>query len=234
MSSNSTILLVHDHPIAGEMIMSFIQMHRPLNRVLLVDHPQKALTHLKQEPVHLVIANLQGVPSKDSFAFLAMLNGWNPPIPIVVIDENIPEDVPLLAGGVTLLPPPIDFEVLLELLNTMTLAAQESVLNGVSLKVFLQMLEMERETCALRIISGYQMGNLYLRKGRLVSAKTGQLRDLEAVRSILDWPNCTITVSENSEAQHTMDASIQTILMEWCIGRDESVPASSRLASSTL
>jgi hypothetical protein len=232
MTPNATILLVHDHPIAGEMILSFIQTHKPLCRILLVDHPEKALAYLRQEPVHLVIANLQGVPSEDSFAFLAMLNGWNPPIPIIVIDESLPEDLPLLAGGVTVLPPPIDFDILLELLNTMVLAAQESVLNGVSLKVFLQMLDLERKTCTLRIISGYQMGYLYLLKGRLVSAKTGALRDRAAVIAILDWPNCTITISEGPDIKETMDVPIQTILMEWCIYRDEQTSASARLTNA--
>ena len=232
MTPNSTILLVHDHPIAGEMILNFIRTHKPLCRSLWVDHPKKALAHLNQEPVHLVIANLQDVPSEDSFAFLAMLNGWNPPIPIIVIDESLPEDVPLLAGGVTVLPVPIDFDVLLELLNTMVLAAQESVLNGVSLKVFLQMLELERRTCALRIISGYQIGHLYLQAGRLISAKTGTLRDKEAVIAILDWPNCTITISESGDITMTMDVPIQTILMEWCIYHDEQTPVPPRLTNA--
>lgn len=224
--STSTILLIHDHPIAGEMVLSFIRTNKPLCRVILVEDPEKALVHLKQEPVHLVIANLESIPTKESFAFLAMLNGWNPPIPIIAIDDTTPEDLPLLAGGITVLPPPIDFEVLLELLDTMTLAAQESVLNGVSLKVFLQMLELEHKTCTLRIVSGYQMGHLHMREGRLIAAKTGQLRDKEAVTAILDWPNCTITISESAHVRETMNVPVQTILMEWCITRDEAASSS--------
>jgi hypothetical protein len=83
------------------------------------------------------------------------------------------------------------------------------------------MLELEHKTCTLRIVSGYQMGHLYLRRGRLISARTGPLQDQPAALSILDWPNCTISISEGASVSETMDLSIQTLLMEWCINRDE-------------
>ena len=221
MSRNATILLIEEHPIVAELIRRYIATYKPLCKVIPVDNPEQALVWLKREAVHLIITNLQFTPPRDSFAFLAVMNGWNPPIPIIAISESNLEELPTMAGGIAVLHKPIDFEVLLELIDTMTLAAQESVLNGVSLDNFLQMLEQERKTCTLRVLSGYQMGYLYLSQGKLIKAKTGVLENKEAALAILAWPNCTINISEQCEVEATMNLSLQTLLVEWCISRDE-------------
>ena len=223
MSRNATILLVEDHPIVAEWIRSSIVTQKPLCKILAVDTHEQALACLRQEPVHLVIASLDVTSPQDSFAFLAVLNGWNPPIPIIAISSNAIGELPDMAGGITILHQPIDFEVLHELVDTMTLAAQESVLNGISLENFLQMIEQERKTCTLRIISGYQVGHLYLHKGRLIAAKTGALCEKKAAMAILTWPNCTINISEKCTHEPMMNLSIQTLLVEWCIAKDESI-----------
>ena len=229
MTRNATILLIEDHPIAVEILRSFISSHKPLCRIVSADNPEQALMRLKQEPVHLIITSLQITQQQDSFAFLAVLNGWNPPIPIIAISENRSEEIFSMAGGITVLHKPIEFEVLLELIDTMTLAAQESVLNGVSLENFLQMIEQERKTCTLRIISGYQTGYLSLNMGRLIDARTGSLRQKDAAFSILAWPNCTIYITESGPTVPTMNLSLQSLLVEWCIVKDEHGRLSTRL-----
>ena len=221
MTRHATILLVEENPIVAELIGSFLALHRPLCKLLIVDNAGDAMRHLRGEAIHLIITNLLFGTQQESFAFQALLNGWNPPIPIIAITRKGSEKREYLGGGIAVLQEPIDFEVLLELIYTMTLAAQESVLNGISLDNFLQMLELERKTCTLRIISGYQIGYLYIKQGRLVSAKTGQLRDKEAALVILAWPNCTINITEDCSIEPTMDLALQSLLVEWCISRDE-------------
>jgi CheY-like chemotaxis protein len=221
MTRNATILLVEEHPIVEELITHLIATCKPNCRIVTVDNPEHALASLKRESVHLVITNLEFSQPHDGFAFLAVINGWNPPIPIIALSERPPEELPAMAGGIAVLHKPIDFEVLLELIDTMTLAAQESVLNGISLENFLQMLEQERKTCTLRILSGYQMGYLFLHQGRLIKAKTGLRRQKEAALAILAWPNCTINITEECAVAQEMNLSIQTLLVEWCINKDE-------------
>ncbi|MCE0497144.1 MAG: DUF4388 domain-containing protein [Methylacidiphilales bacterium] len=229
MTRNATILLIEEHPIVSEMIQNFISLHKPFCKIVPVENYEQTLVRLKQEPAHLIITNLEGTPDQDSFAFLAVLNGWNPPIPIIAISERPLDELPPMAGGITVLHKPIDVDVLLELIDTMTLAAQESVLNGVLLENFLQMIEQERKTCTLRIISGYQMGYLYVREGRLIEARTGSLRNKEAALAILAWPNCTINITESCPVPAAMNISIQSLLVEWCIYRDEAALSSSSL-----
>jgi response regulator RpfG family c-di-GMP phosphodiesterase len=232
VSRNATILLIEEHPIVAEWIRNFIATKKPLCKVLTVEHHEQALARLRQEPVHLVITNLESNAPQDSFAFLAVLNGWNPPIPIIAMSDTTLDDLPTLGGGVTVMHKPVDFEILLELIDTMTLAAQESVLNGISLENFLQMIEQEHKTCTLRIVSGYQIGSLFIRDGRLIEAKTGALTKKAAALAILAWPNCTISISERCPVEPTMNLSIHNLLVEWCIVRDESVRAQSPMETA--
>ena len=230
MPRNSTILLIEEHPIMAEMLRHVIALRKPMCKVLSCEKTEEALSLLKREPVHLVISGLHFMPSQENYAFLAVLNGWNPPIPIIVISENHLNEMPLMAGGITILQKPVDVEVLMELIDTMTSAAQESVLNGVTLENFLQMLEQERKTCTLRIISGYQLGYMYLKEGRLVGAKTGALQQKAAALAILAWPNCTINISEGCQVEPTMNQTIHTLLVEWCIYKDETKAPNAALA----
>jgi DNA-binding NarL/FixJ family response regulator len=221
MTRHSTILLIESHPIVAEMIQDIISTNKPLYKVLTVDNPEAALAHLRRQPVHLIITNLEFTRHPDSFAFLAMLKGWNPPVPILAISEEPLHGLPPLADGITIVSQPLDLDTFLELIDKITLTAQESVLNGVSLENFLQMLEQEHKTCKLRIISGYQMGYLTLENGRLIDARIGSLRRKEAALAILGWPNCTINISESGPVESTMNLSIQSLLVEWCIAKDE-------------
>ncbi len=230
MPRNSTILLIEEHPIMAEMIRHLIALRKPLFKVLSSENTEDALAILKREPVHLVISGLHFSPSQENYAFLAVLNGWNPPIPIIVISETRVNEMPLMAGGITVLQKPIEVEVLIELIDTMTSAAQESVLNGVTLENFLQMLEQESKTCTLRIISGYQVGHMYLKDGRLIGSKTGTLHQKAAALAILAWPNCTINISEGCQIEPTMNHAIHSLLVEWCIYKDETKAPKTALA----
>lgn len=225
MNRNATILVIEEHPIVAEWLRHFIAQRKPLCKVIMVENYELALTVLRQQPVHLVITSLEAATRQDSFAFLAVLNGWNPPIPIIAMSDEPVEGLPDLGGGITVLHKPVDYDVLLELIDTMTLAAQESVLNGISLEHFLQMIEQERKSCTLRIISGYQMGYLYIRDGILIEARTGTLHQKAAAMVILGWPNCTISITEKCAIEPAMNIDIHSLLVEWCILRDEGTHA---------
>ena len=60
-------------------------------------------------------------------------------------------------------------------------------IQGISLDSFLQMAQMEKTTCTLKVISGSNIGYLYISKGSLFSAETGELTNRDAVYEIIGW-----------------------------------------------
>ncbi len=97
---------------------------------------------------------------------------------------------------------------------------------GISLTSFLQMSEMERTTCTLRIISGDNAGTLYLSDGQLVDAETGELKHLEAAYSIIGWDNVTIEIQKTADfSTRAINVPLMQILMESLQQKDEEVSA---------
>ena len=70
---------------------------------------------------------------------------------------------------------------------------------GISLGSFLQMAEMEKITCTLQIKTSGAVGSLYLMKGALIDAETGNLKTKAAAYEILSWANTDIDFKETCD-----------------------------------
>ena len=70
-------------------------------------------------------------------------------------------------------------------------------LHGISLDSFLQMAQMEKTTCTLSVKKGGNLGFMYLLKGELIDAETGDVSGKEAACEIISWSNAIIEI-ENS------------------------------------
>ena len=69
-------------------------------------------------------------------------------------------------------------------------------LQGISLASFLQMVDIEKTTCTLKISTTNNEGYLYLLKGDLISAETKKNKNIKAAYEIISWDN-TIIEMEN-------------------------------------
>ncbi len=95
-------------------------------------------------------------------------------------------------------------------------------LQGVSLDSFLQMAQMEDLTCTLRVTSGDATGDLYLLKGELVSAATGNLKNTDAAHHIISWEGATIEIEDACKKTiNEINQPLMNILMEGLRLRDE-------------
>ena len=72
-------------------------------------------------------------------------------------------------------------------------------LQGISLDSFLQMVQMEKTTCTLKVLSGNKRGTLFILDGNLISAATKNLQNLEAACAIISWDNTVIEIENTCE-----------------------------------
>ncbi|MEE8552773.1 MAG: DUF1566 domain-containing protein [Desulfobacterales bacterium] len=77
-------------------------------------------------------------------------------------------------------------------------SSMNSQVQGISLASFLQMAEMEKTTCTLKIQTDNDVGYLHLLNGTLISAETGQLKNKEAVFRIISWDETVINLEKAS------------------------------------
>jgi predicted regulator of Ras-like GTPase activity (Roadblock/LC7/MglB family) len=98
----------------------------------------------------------------------------------------------------------------------------EGHLTGFSLQAFLQVVEAEGKTCALRVTSGDHVGQLYFAQGRLVGAQAGRLAGLPAVHEVLRWPAPAIDVDETpASGLAQMDRPVAAVLLAQAVAADE-------------
>ena len=100
--------------------------------------------------------------------------------------------------------------------------ATEGHIRGWNLSTVLQMVEMDRRTCTLRIASGDNVGLLYFRQGNLINAESGPLRGIDAAYEIVNWEEADIDVDGACRAATTtIDLPVTRLLLEGLTRGDE-------------
>ncbi len=95
-------------------------------------------------------------------------------------------------------------------------------LQGISLDSFLQMVQMEKTTCTLNVISGKKEGRLYILKGDLISAETQGLENLDAACTIISWDDTVIEIENTcKKSENEIKQPLMHVLMEGLKLKDE-------------
>ena len=96
--------------------------------------------------------------------------------------------------------------------------------HGISLDSFLQMVQMEKTTCTLTVKFEAEIGHLYVLNGDLISAETGDLKNVAAAHRIISWDESTIEI-ENvcNKEEKKINEPLMNILMEGLKLRDENI-----------
>jgi DNA-binding response OmpR family regulator len=215
------LLVVDPDPLFQEMVESGLRLHDPSLAVLKADDPTSALALMQRCEVDAVLTELD-FPERDGDGvdFLLGLKKSAPRMPVVVVTERRPEVLRqgLPADAVVSKPPDMDF--LLRKVDQALHERRESVLRGISLESFLQVLAVERKTCTLTVNAGRELGRLYLQDGELIHAETENSLSKEAAFAMLSWPDYTIRITERCDATPTISDRLNAILLEWCVQKD--------------
>ncbi|MFH1981452.1 MAG: DUF4388 domain-containing protein [Pseudomonadota bacterium] len=93
---------------------------------------------------------------------------------------------------------------------------------GISLDSFLQMVQMEKTTCTLRVLSEEDVGFIYILKGVLIAAEVGALSGIDAAHEIISWENSVIEIDKACDrTEDQIKQPLMTILMEGLRLRDD-------------
>lgn len=223
------VLVVDDH------IPSLMQLQKGLlaleqgYEVVLAENGQEAIGVLEQTEIDLVVTDLN-MPFADGFGLLTYIKRTQSNLPVVVVTGMAPLDYtdrldPF--GSVTVMSKPVEAQKLTAEIDRLLAEKSSGNLQGVTLPGFLQLIEMERKSCSVRVSKGDLKGRLHFLSGDLVSAYTfdDDREGLSAARRILSWGDVDIEI-ERSYHNHKrlIDKSLQEILMEVAVAADEAGP----------
>lgn len=225
------VLIVDDDPAQARSLSRLFTKLRPDLTILSALNGVSATQVMKQQAVDLVLTDLQ-MPDMDGFQLLSWVNENCPDTAVFTMSAyGTPETEQQLSdlGASDHFSKPFDEQELVARLGEAINQSVRGHVHNVGLPSFLQLLEMERKSCTLSVVSKEQRGVLTVSKGVLVAARTGELDGEPAAIAIVAWPTPSIAISGRVEPSGaSIESPLGFILMEAMRVQDEAARSNGR------
>jgi len=229
--SNSTkeghmkkILAVNIDTINLNIISSLLTEQTPDFEILTTKKIGEIDEIIKRLTTNIIIIDLEK-PNPQDLKILGYLSKSYPKLPLIVMtafETGEIESAIKSLGTIRYFEKPVDFKEIADLIYSEIERGVGGEIHGISLTSFLQMSEMEKTSCTLRIKAGEKTGFLYLLKGTLIAAETDDLKNEEAVFEILSWEKPVIEINNAAANQKKeIQAPLISLLMESVRRKDE-------------
>ncbi|MEM6455452.1 MAG: DUF4388 domain-containing protein [Acidobacteriota bacterium] len=217
-----TILVVDPDPFLQEMIEAGFRLFNPSWTMLRAASPSEAFSQLHVHEVSAVITELEFPDARPrGVEFLLALEDRIRRFPVIVLSSAPADTFRDLVRVEAFLSKPPDMDLLLRTVHQAI--QEESIVRGITLTAFLQMLELESKTCTLTVSAGLDVGRLFIRDGILIHAEAGRRVGRPAAYAIIGWDDPLIKVSNRCEIEPTMSVRLHVLVMDWAVDRDHGV-----------
>ncbi|MEW6079956.1 MAG: DUF4388 domain-containing protein [Thermodesulfobacteriota bacterium] len=179
---------------------------------------------IKKLASDVIVVDLEN-PSPQDLKTLGIISRNHPKLPLILMtafETGEIESAVKSIGTARYFLKPVDFNKLAELVGEKIKRNVGGEIHGISLTSFLQMSEMEKTSCTLKINADQKTGSLFLVKGALIAAESGELTGEEAVFDILSWKNPTIEIDDSPvNRKKEIESPLISLLMESARRKDE-------------
>lgn len=219
-----TVLIADDEKLFLSSLKEGLLAFADEFSVITAANGRRALEKLNEHDVDLVVTDLK-MPEMDGFQLLAHMVKDFPHIPVVVmtafgtpdIEKNIQE-----LEVFDYLEKPIDLQLLADKIRNGINKHSDGHLKGIMLFSFLQLLQVEKKTCVLKVLADGKKGLLYFSKGELIDAAFDKKVGEEAAAEIVCWEDAEIEIVKVSKKlNHRIERPLQNILMDAAQKKDE-------------
>lgn len=213
-------------------------MHKELGNyandftVRTADSGESALATLKQEHIIVVVSDLR-MPGMDGFDLLSRILSNYPDIPVIIVtayDRPKTKDVVFRSGAAGYLTKPLSPDILAgEINKILRKKVAGGNLHNVALETFLQLVEMEQQTCTLQVSNkaGNTAGVLFFRNGDIVNARIGGRQGKAAAYEIFSWSSVSVSIENECVFEEKLiEGDLQAILLDAMRSKDENEEAS--------
>lgn len=221
------VLIVDDEEQLLLTMQAGFETYKDRFEVLTARNGKEASALLGSTRINLVVTDLK-MPEMDGFELLAFLKNNFPEIPAIVMTAFATPEIENrlnATGMMRMLEKPVDFEELTQLiLSLLEHETAGGVLAGISLPSFLQLIEMEQNTCLMEVkdAQGVQ-GLLYFKEGVLYDAVFGKMSGEEAALRImaLDDVKISFRALPSKKLKRRINSHLMNLLMESARLKDE-------------
>jgi len=220
------VLIVDDEESLLLTIQAGFDGYKDKFEVVTAHNGKEAVAILEAMPVSLVVTDLK-MPEMDGFELLGYLKSEFPQVPVIVMTAfGTPEIETRLcqSGMIRMLEKPVDFEELSQLIvSLLDHDFAGGTLTGISLPSFLQLIEMEQNTCLMEVMTPKGQGLLYFNKGKLYDAVFGDTKAEEAALIMLSMEDVKISFRNlpSKKLKQRIKKNLMTLIMEGARIKDE-------------
>jgi len=223
-----TVLIIEKLPHVRDNFIKLLSSQISLFNVAAADTVAEAIDLLEEIKVDVVITGRQ-IDAGD-VALLDQRMRQYPNSKLIVMADRKSQVASLLKAFEYKIQfeTPVDIPLLLETLLSEFDINYGGQLRGISIASFLQMIELDDQTCRIKVLSGAKTGYLYCANGELIDAQLPPLAGKEAAFAILGLENPLITVDyQTPDKKRTIHEPLMSLLLESGRLEDEQKPKQS-------
>jgi len=186
-TTKPTVLIVDDDPMLTRLITSVFDNDQPHFDPVIAKNGSEAMAMLEARPIHAVVTDLN-MPGVDGAKLLGYLKDHFPQIPCAVMTGHSIEKNKYTSQVKEFIQKPFDPSVLYQtILALLGLDFQLSgKITGISISTFLQIVEVEKKTGLVKIVSADGTeGKFFFKNGELLDATFGKRSGTEAALAML-------------------------------------------------
>lgn len=230
MSARQKILILDDEHEILEIYQEIIARLPSQPEIHTADNGARALALLESEPFNLLISDLR-MPQMDGFQVLAVVRRKFPSLRVVVVTAAEDEQFRARAYGMGvdlyIEKPTTGKEIInfVDCIESLLEKETQGGFRGVQSKTLVDIIQLECLTQAsviLKITSAGGDGRIWIQKGEIIDAATGDLLGKEAFLEMLSWKAGNFEILPNDMPRpRTIFNSYEGLLMETAQALDE-------------
>ncbi|MBI5846893.1 MAG: response regulator [Nitrospirae bacterium] len=222
------VLIVDDEKSFLLSLLQGLDAYAADFNTLTAQNGKIAVDVLGSTKIDLVVSDLK-MPEMDGFGLLSHMSKKHPNIPVIMMSAYCTPEIKSRLknlGAFTILEKPIDFQEFVDHIFAELNAVSKGYIQGITLPAFLQLVEMEKKTCTLKIGSHGRKGFLYFQEGILVDADNSLDEQEKAALDIVCWDDPEIEIESICRKKiRNIQQPLTYILMEGYRIRDEKMKA---------
>jgi DNA-binding NarL/FixJ family response regulator len=188
------VLIVDDEASFLLSLKDVLKAHRDKFEILTAKNGSVAVDLLRDTSVDLLVTDLR-MPEMNGFELLAWVSRHQPQLPVIAMSAfGTPEIEARLKKMDTLqfIEKPVDLPLLEKAIFSGLKAGGKSFIRGITLATFLQLMNVEKKNCTLKIAAPQGPAYLFVANGDLIDAEYATMKGLDAALEIVSWDDAEI------------------------------------------
>lgn len=188
------VLIVDDEASFLLSLKDVLKTHRDKFEIFTAENGSVAVDLLRDTSFDLLVTDLR-MPEMNGFELLAWVSRHQPQLPVIAMSAFGTPDIEARLrkmDTIQFIEKPVDLPVLEKAIFNGLKAGGKSFIRGITLATFLQLINIEKKNCTLKIATPQGAAYLFVANGELIDAEYANMKGLEAALEIVSWSDAEI------------------------------------------